>query len=81
MNRRSLAVRVAVFVAPIALTILFATAILLMAGANPLKAFAQILAGAFESPRKLADVAVAMVPLLLCSAGMLVTYLQSMGKN
>jgi len=74
VNRRSLAVRVAVFVAPIALTILFATAILLMAGANPLKAFAQILAGAFESPRKLADVAVAMVPLLLCSAGMLVTF-------
>jgi simple sugar transport system permease protein len=45
-----------------------------MAGADPLQAFAHILAGAFESPRKLADVAVAMVPLLLCSAGMLVTF-------
>jgi len=39
-----------------------------------MQAFAHILAGAFESPRKLADVAVAMVPLLLCSAGMLVTF-------
>jgi len=60
--------------APLFFTILLATLILLVAGANPLEAFGHLLSGAFESPRKLADVAVAMVPLLLCSAGMLVTF-------
>ena len=60
--------------APIVLTLASATFILLLAGANPLVAYGNILAGAFESPRKLADIAVAMVPLLLCSAGMLITF-------
>jgi len=74
VKRRALPVRVALFLAPFALTLLFSTVILLVAGADPLQALAHILLGAFESPRKLADVAVAMVPLLLCSAGMLVTF-------
>ena len=60
--------------APIVLTLASATVILLLAGANPLVAFGNILAGAFESPHKLADITVAMVPLLLCSAGMLITF-------
>ena len=58
----------------IALTFVSSTIILLLAGANPLEAFGHLLTGAFESPRKLGDVAVAAVPLLLCSAGMLVTF-------
>ena len=74
MKRRSLPIRIAVLLAPLVLTLSFATVMLLAAGANPLQAFAHIMGGAFESPRKVADVAVAMVPLLLCSAGMLVTF-------
>ena len=58
----------------IALTFVSSTIILLLAGANPLEAFGHLLTGAFESTRKLGDVAVAAVPLLLCSAGMLVTF-------
>jgi len=74
MKERPLPVRIVAFLAPLVLTLLFATIMLLVVGANPLRAFGLILGGAFESPRKLADVAVAMVPLLLCSAGMLVTF-------
>jgi len=59
---------------PIALTLISTTAILLLAGANPLETYANLLGGAFGSGRRVADVAVAMVPLLLCSAGMLVTF-------
>ena len=66
--------RALLVLAPIALTFFSSTAILLLAGANPLEAFGHLLTGAFESPRKLGDVAVALVPLLLCSAGMLVTF-------
>lgn len=60
--------------APVVLTIVSAMLILLVAGANPFVAMGHLLGGAFESPRKLADIAVAMVPLLLCSAGMLITF-------
>lgn len=60
--------------APVGLALLLTTTILLLAGANPLEAYANILAGAFGNWRKLADIAVAMVPLMLCSAGMLVTF-------
>jgi len=59
---------------PVLLAMVFTTVILLVAGANPFEAYGNILAGAFESPRKLADVAVAAVPLLLCAAGGLITY-------
>lgn len=58
----------------IGLTILTSTFFLVIAGANPWQAFGNILSGAFENPKKLADIAVAGVPLLLCSAGMLVTF-------
>lgn len=66
--------RALLLLAPVALTFITSTAILLLAGANPLEAFGHLLTGAFESPRKLGDVVVALVPLLLCSAGMLVTF-------
>jgi general nucleoside transport system permease protein len=66
--------KLAIGLLPVAVALLFTTVILLLASANPLAAYGQILSGAFESPRKVADVAVAMVPLLLCSAGMLVTF-------
>ena len=60
--------------APFLLTFISSALILLLAGANPFTAFGQILGGAFESGRKFADVIVAWVPLLLCAAGMLVTF-------
>ncbi len=59
---------------PFAFTMLTTVVLLLLAGANPFEAYGNLLAGAFESPRKLADISVAMVPLLLCAAGMLVTF-------
>ncbi len=74
MKSNSRRVQIALFVAPFALAIASTTLILLLTGANPLEAYGNILVGAFESPRKLADVAAAFVPLLLCSAGMLVTF-------
>ncbi|MEA3407895.1 MAG: ABC transporter permease, partial [Chloroflexota bacterium] len=60
--------------APLLLTLVFATLLLLLAGANPFEAYGHLFAGAFESPRKWADIMVAMVPLLLCSSGMLITF-------
>lgn len=66
--------RALLVLAAVVLTIVSSTVILLLAGANPLEAFGHLLTGAFESPRKLGDVVVAAVPLLLCSAGMLVTF-------
>jgi len=52
----------------------FTTLVLIVAGAPPMMAYRHILAGAFESPDKLADVFTAGVPLLLASAGLLVTF-------
>lgn len=66
--------RGALAAAPLLLTLLSTSLILLLAGANPWAAFAQILQGAFESPKKLGDLAVAAVPLLLCASGMLITF-------
>jgi len=60
--------------APVLLTLVLACAILLLAGANPLQALGALFLGAFESGRKVADIAAAMVPLLLCAAGMLITF-------
>jgi ABC-type uncharacterized transport system permease subunit len=59
---------------PIATVLIFMTLILLVAGAPPLQAYAHILGGAFENANKWADVATAWVPLMLCSAGLLVTF-------
>lgn len=47
---------------------------LLAAGADPLQAFAFMTQGAFGSPGNLADVTVAWIPLLLVSAGLLLTF-------
>jgi len=48
--------------------------LLLVAGASPLDAFALIFSGAFGSSAKLAYVMTAWAPVLLCSAGLLVTF-------
>jgi ABC-type uncharacterized transport system permease subunit len=54
--------------------LIFSGLILLTLGASPLDAFHLILSGAFGSSSKLAYVMTAWVPVLLCSAGLLVTF-------
>lgn len=61
-------------VAPVVAALVFTALILLAVGAPPLRAFAEILQGAFESPQKWADVATAWVPLALIGAGMSLTF-------
>ncbi|MBN1955697.1 MAG: ABC transporter permease [Anaerolineae bacterium] len=61
-------------VAPIFLALFFTTVILLAVGASPWDAYRNILAGAFESPEKIADVVAACVPLVLCGVGMCITF-------
>jgi general nucleoside transport system permease protein len=58
----------------ILMALLFTTVILLMAGAPPLQAYQEILVGAFGTVRKFSDVLAAWVPLLLVTAGLLVTF-------
>ena len=59
---------------PILLALLFTTLILVVVGASPWEAYRNILFGAFESPAKVADVVSACVPLILCGAGMCITF-------
>lgn len=59
---------------PILLALLVTTAILLLVGASPGEAYWNIIQGALESPDKWASVLTTMVPLVLCSAGLLVTF-------
>ncbi|MGD1992287.1 MAG: ABC transporter permease [Anaerolineae bacterium] len=61
-------------IAPVALALLFTTLLLIAVGASPLDAYGNILAGAFESPEKLADVVAACVPLVLAGVGMSITF-------
>ncbi|MBM3189410.1 MAG: ABC transporter permease [Chloroflexi bacterium] len=72
--RRSLLVRALGATAPVWLTLASGAVILWLAGANPITAYGHLFLGAFESGRKLADVVMAMVPLLLCASGMLITF-------
>jgi len=67
-------VRVFVGLVPVVLALLFTTLILVAVGAPPWEAYRSILAGAFESPEKIADVIAACVPLILCGAGMCITF-------
>jgi len=59
---------------PVLATVASVSLILLATGASPLQAFAAMFSGAFGNVRSVADVATAMVPLLLSSAGMLITF-------
>jgi simple sugar transport system permease protein len=58
----------------ILLALVFSAFVLLILGTSPLDAFALILSGAFGSLAKLAYVMTAWAPVLLCSAGLLVTF-------
>jgi ABC-type uncharacterized transport system permease subunit len=58
----------------IVLALLFTTLILVAVGAPPWAAYKHIFEGAFESPAKIADVVSASVILVLCGAGMCITF-------
>jgi len=68
------ATRLALGLLPLLLTFLFTTLILLLAGAPPLEAYRQIVEGAFGQASTRADILVAWVPLLLGSAGLMITF-------
>ena len=61
-------------IAALILALLFTTLILLATGAPPLEAYQNIITGAFGSFKKFSDVLVSWVPLVLVSAGLLVTF-------
>lgn len=58
----------------IVIALLFTTVVLLLANANPIEAFKNIIVGSVGSIGKFSDVMVAWVPLLLATAGVLVTF-------
>ena len=60
--------------AAVALALAVTTAVLLAAGAPPLRALREIAAGAFGSAERFSNVLVAWVPLAIVTAGLLVTF-------
>jgi simple sugar transport system permease protein len=56
------------------LALVFTTIILVLVGAKPLQAYERIIYGAFSDLGHISDVLVAWVPLVLVSAGLLITY-------
>jgi len=56
------------------LALLFTTGVLLVADAPPLEAYRQIVVGSLGSVKKITDVLVAWVPLVLATSGRLVTF-------
>ncbi len=68
------AIELALNLAPLALALVFTTALLIATGAPPFEAYTRIVEGAFGSVSKFSDVLIAVVPLLLCAAGLLITF-------
>ncbi len=60
--------------ASVIFALLLTSAVLQLVGAPPLEAFRLVLKGAFGSPKKVADIFVIWTPLLLTSAGLLLTF-------
>jgi simple sugar transport system permease protein len=61
-------------ISAVILALLFTTITLVFSGAPPLEAYKNIILGAFSSIKQFSDVLVAWVPLLLATAGLLVTF-------
>ena len=74
MTKNSRWMNIGFQIAALVLALLFTTLILVAAGAPPLEAYQNIITGAFSSFKKFSDVLVSWVPLLLVSAGLLVTF-------
>lgn len=58
----------------IVLALLFTTLVMLIAGADPLQVYQNIIVGSVGSVGKMADILVAWTPLLLATAGLLMTF-------
>lgn len=56
------------------LAVAFTTLVLLLSGAPPLEAYRQVIVGSIGSVKKITDVLVAWVPLLLATTGLLLTF-------
>ncbi|MBI5034998.1 MAG: ABC transporter permease [Chloroflexi bacterium] len=61
-------------IGPIILGLIITTLALLIVGSNPLQAYAVMLTGAFGDPVRVGNVALAWVPILLASVGLLITF-------
>ncbi|MDR3572687.1 MAG: ABC transporter permease [Anaerolineaceae bacterium] len=61
-------------IAAVILALLFTTVVLLMAGAPPIQAYASIIKGTFSSLEDVGNVLSAWAPLLLTTAGVLITF-------
>ena len=60
--------------AAVLLALIFTTLVMALVGAQPLQAYGLIVSGALSSTTKIADVLVSWVPLLLVTAGLLITF-------
>jgi simple sugar transport system permease protein len=58
----------------VVVALVFTSLVLVLAGASPLAAFGVLWQGALGTPDRQSNVLMAMVPLLLCSAGLLLTF-------
>lgn len=73
-SRRAPWIRRGFVLLALALALGFTSVVVLAAGAQPIDAYREILTGAFGSTRTIANVLVAWSPLLLTTAGLLVTF-------
>lgn len=73
-HKNPLLVNIAFIILAVVFALLFTSLVLLIAGADPLKAFKNVLDGIFSSTDKMANVVVSWVPLVLATCGLLVTF-------
>jgi general nucleoside transport system permease protein len=73
-SRRTLALNLSFGVASIVLTLILGAVVLIVLGASPLEAYTQVVRGAVGTPDRIAYVLTAWTPVLLCSAGLLLTF-------
>jgi len=74
IRTRSRFAKILLGLAPVFLALVFTTLILFAVRSSPWKAYRSILVGAFGSREKIADVVAACVPLVLCGAGVAITF-------
>lgn len=73
-TRKNRAAKILLPLAPIALALLITAMVLTFANAPPLATFQKLVAGSFGTAIKRADVLVVWVSVVMCSAGLLVTF-------
>ncbi len=73
-SNRLLVLNLSFGLASIVLTLVLGALVLLILGASPLEAYSQIIKGAIGTPDRISYVITAWAPVLLCSAGLLLTF-------